>query len=423
MSPLKILHVLDHSLPVHSGYAFRSQAIFAAQKRRGWEPVVLTSPKHYESWHGPWVGQEQVGDFMYCRSSPVSKSSLPLHTEMRIMAAVERQLFKVAKREKPHVLHAHSPILNAIPTLWVSRKLGIPMVYEMRALWEDAAVDHGTYGEGSWKYRLVRAIEAWVCHRADHIAVLCNGLRKDLVERGIRAEKLTIIPNGVDVEAFRIGQPDRSLVSRWNLSGKKVVGFIGSFFRYEGLDLLIDAFAHLVRSRSDVSLLLLGGGETEDELKAQIKRLRLDEKVVMPGAIPHERVPDVYAQIDILVYPRRSMRLTELVTPLKPLEAMAMGKAVLASDVGGHRELIRHGETGLLFRAGDTSALAETLQRVLDDVLLRTELGRQGLDWVRRERSWDATTAGYTEVYTTVQRNGLAYRQHSELAEEGKFKI
>jgi glycosyltransferase involved in cell wall biosynthesis len=154
---------------------------------------------------------------------------------------------------------------------------------------------------------------------------------------------------------------------------------------------------------------LVGGGETEEDLKAQIKRLRLEEKVIMPGALPQERIPAVYALIDILAYPRRSMRLTELVTPLKPLEAMAMGKFVLASDVGGHRELIRHGQTGLLFPAGDVGALAETLQRMLDDAGLRTELGRQGLEWVRAERSWDATTAGYTEVYSTVEGNGVAH--------------
>jgi PEP-CTERM/exosortase A-associated glycosyltransferase len=399
---LRILHVLDHSLPVHSGYAFRSQAIFLAQKRRGWEPVILTSPKHYESCDDSWEESEQVGDLHYYRSESVSKSAWLLNTEIRVMAALASRIFALAKQEQPHVLHAHSPILNALPALWVSRRLGIPMVYEMRALWEDAAVDHRTYGENSWKYKSVRAVETWICHQADHVAVLCDGLQNDLVQRGIPQAKLTVIPNGVDTQAFRIAPPDRSLLSRWNLAGKQVVGFIGSFFRYEGLDLLVDAIAHIANSRSDVVLLLVGGGEMEEELKAQIQRLRLEEKVIMPGAIPQEQIPAVYALIDILAYPRRSMRLTELVTPLKPLEAMAMGKAIVASDIGGHRELLQNGYTGLLFKAGSASELAATLERLLNNSELRRELGSQGGVWVRQERPWDRTTSGYVEVYSRV---------------------
>ena len=105
------------------------------------------------------------------------------------MAALASRIFALAKQEQPHVLHAHSPILNAVPALWVSRRLGIPMVYEMRALWEDAAVDHRTYGEKSWKYKLVRGVETWICRRADHVAVLCDGLQNDLVQRGIPTGK------------------------------------------------------------------------------------------------------------------------------------------------------------------------------------------------------------------------------------------
>ena len=402
MLPLKILHILDHSLPVHSGYAFRSHAIFSAQKRRGWTPVVLTSPKHYESWSGPRDRREEIGDITYYRSTLVQKSPWPLATEAGVMTTLARQLFALAKQERPMVLHAHSPILNAIPALWVSRSLRIPIVYEMRALWEDAAVDHGTYGEGSWKYNLVRSIETWVCGHVDHVTVLCDGLRKDLMSRGIAAAKLTMIPNGVDIQAFGGYESDDSLVSRWNLSGKRVIGFMGSFFRYEGLDLLVEAVGRLAAVRPDVVLLLVGGGEVEDELKARVERLGLQEKVIMPGPISPERIPDVYTLVDILVYPRRSMRLTELVTPLKPLEAMAMGKALVASDIGGHRELIQHEYTGLLFSCDDISALVNSIARLLDEPDLCRCLAKQAQRWVRQERSWDHTTAAYSDVYDEI---------------------
>src|SRR5262249_10394360 len=215
----------------------------------------------------------------------------------------------------------------------------------------------GTYGPYSWKYKLVKFLETWVCRQADHVAVLCNGLRDDLTERGIPLEKITPIPNGVDVDAFRACDPRQTLLPRCNLEGKKVIGFIGSFFRYEGLDLLVDAFARLRATRPDVVLLLVGSGETEEDLKAQVRCLQLERHVIMPGPIAQEHIPRIYALIDILAYPRYSMRLTELVTPLKPLEAMAMGRVVVASGVGGHREMIQDGSTGLLFPAGSVSAL------------------------------------------------------------------
>jgi glycosyltransferase involved in cell wall biosynthesis len=140
----------------------------------------------------------------------------------------------------------------------------------------------------------------------------------------------------------------------------------------------------------------------EEELRAQITRLHLDPYVIMPGSIPQEEIPGVYGLIDIVVCPRRSIRLTEVVTPLKPLEAMAVGKTVVASDVGGHRELIHDGETGLLFTADSVSALVERLTCLLDNDNSRHEIGARGREWVCKERTWDKTAAGYVEAYAKV---------------------
>jgi PEP-CTERM/exosortase A-associated glycosyltransferase len=304
--------------------------------------------------------------------------------------------------ERPDVLHPHSPVLNAIPALWLGRKIGIPVVYEMRSSWEDAAVDRRSYGQNSWKYKVAKSLETWVCKRADHVTVLCDGLKADLIARGLAAHRITPIPNGVDLDTFSIAEPDVALAKTWNLLGKKVIGFMGSFFRWEGLDLLIDATALLANERPDIALLLVGGGEMESELKEKIRRLHLETHVVMPGSVPQERIPGLYALLDVVAFPRYSTRLTEMVTPLKPLEAMAMGKAVVASDVGGHRELIQHGRNGLLFKAGDVSALTRELTRILDDSDLRHSVQREGRLWVRNARSWDSTTAGYAEVYEKV---------------------
>ena len=304
--------------------------------------------------------------------------------------------------EKPDLIHAHSPILNAIPAIRSGRRLGIPIVYEIRAFWEDAAVDHGTYAENSWKYSLTKFLETRVCKQADHICILCNGLKNDLILRGIPKEKITPVFNGINPEELMPTAPDQEFLKAWKLEGKKVIGFVGSFYRYEGLDLLVKAFAALAADEPDVMLLLVGGGEMKQELNSAVQTLGLEDRVVMPGRIPHERIAGVYALINILAYPRYSMRLTELVTPLKPLEAMAMGKVLVASDVGGHKELIQDGKTGLLFKAGDADDLAGKIQLILKDRELEATLQKTGISWVKQHHTWEATTSVYKKIYSSL---------------------
>ena len=283
-----------------------------------------------------------------------------------------------------------------------ARQFNIPVVYEIRAFWEDAAVDHGTYAEGSLKYRIVRLMETRACRKAAHVVVICDGLRRDLVKRGIPSDKISIVRNGINLEEFNECQKDQEIIDKYRLEGKRVIGFLGSFYRYEGLDLLLDAFALVAKKHKDSALLLAGGGEMEESLKAKAQHLGLENCVHFPGRIPHNRIPGIYAAIDVLAYPRYSMRLTELVTPLKPLEAMAMGKIVIASDVGGHKELIRDGETGILFPSGDASALASKLDIALSDSELSKKIAQQGREWVRKEHPWDKTTAVYGDIYRNV---------------------
>ncbi len=406
-SHLKILHILDHSLPLHSGYTFRTQSILEDQRSREWVPVALTSPKHEASWKGPSQQMEEIGGFRFYRTGRLRSGSVPLAAEFQLIRALARRIEEVAKIEKPALLHAHSPVLNVLAALWVGRKLGIPVVYEIRAFWEDAAVDHGTYSEGSLKYRMVRSLETRACRKASQIAVLCNGIKNDLIQRGIPEEKLTIVFNGINPEDFRPLDPDEGLAKSLGVGSRKVLGFVGSFYRYEGLDLLVKAFAKMCETRDDIVLLLVGGGDKEKELREQVEKMSLQGKVIIPGRFPQEKIPGIYSLIDILVYPRYSMRLTELVTPLKPLEAMAMGKPLVASDIGGHRELIQNESTGLLFRPGDVCALVRTLQRLLDDAGLRGKLAVQGNDWVRKNHTWSKTTAVYSTIYARALAKSL----------------
>ena len=404
---LRILHVLDHSVPLHSGYTFRTLSILREQRKLGWDTFHLTGPKQT----GCQEAEETVDGWHFYRTLPraAAGSPVPGLGELRLMRDLERRLHEVAVRVRPDLLHAHSPVLDALPALRVGARLGIPVVYEVRAFWEDAAVDHGTTTEGSLRYRLTRALETRALRRAGHVFTICEGLRQDIVGRGIAAEKVTVIPNAVDIEAFETGAaPDAALRARLGLDGCAVIGFIGSFYAYEGLDLLLDALPRLAARVPGVRLLLVGGGPQDEALRLQAERLGLADRIVFTGRVPHGEVQRYYDLIDVLAYPRRSMRLTELVTPLKPLEAMAQGRLVVASDVGGHRELIRDGETGRLFRAGSAESLADALHAMLGDEARGAAMRRAARHYVEQERNWAHSVARYRDAYRTLVPARLA---------------
>ena len=402
---MRPLHILDHSIPLHSGYTFRTLSLLREQRALGWETCHLTSPKHTD---GSALEETVDGWHFYRTPATGGPSRLPGVSEVALMKQLTTRLESVAREVNPTLLHAHSPVLNAIPALRVGRKLGLPVVYEVRAFWEDAAVDHGSTREGSLRYRLTRRLETYALRNADHVFTICEGLRSDIAARGISKDKITVIPNAVDIDAFAVGgQPDVELKQRLGLSGCAVVGFIGSFYAYEGLDLLLDALPALLQQRPDVRVLLVGGGPQDDALRAQAARMGLADKVVFTGRVPHHEVQRYYDLVDVLAYPRHSMRLTELVTPLKPLEAMAQGRLLVASDVGGHKELIQHRETGLLFQAGSAPALAQALVDALRSPELAARIRLAGRRFVEQHRHWKASVANYVPVYQRLaQRPG-----------------
>lgn len=395
---MRILHILDHSLPLHSGYTFRTAAILREQRALGWETFHLTSPKQ-----GPTGAPHEVVDGLEFHRTALEPNATPLIGELRMMRAIERRLEELVSSLCPDVLHAHSPVLNAIPAIRVGRQLGIPVTYEIRAFWEDAAVDHGTTREGSPRYRLTRALETWVLRRVDHAFTICGGLRDDIIARGVPADKVTVIPNAVDIDGFKLsGETNDTLRSELGLGGATVLGFVGSFYAYEGLDLLLGAFPAMLAKRPELRLLLVGGGPQDTSLKAQAARLGVADKVLFTGRVPHAEISRYYDQIDLLVYPRHSMRLTELVTPLKPLEAMAQGRLFVASDVGGHKELIRNGETGSLFAAGSAVALAQAVDQMLGNREHWPAMREAGRRFVEDVRNWKNSVARYEPVYRAL---------------------
>lgn len=400
---MRILHILDHSLPLHSGYTFRTLSILKAQRARGWETFHVTGEKQ----GGGEQLEETVDGWQFFRTPQADGywTGWPVMNQVAVINSLTRRLFEIVPQIKPDILHAHSPSLNAIAALRVARKLRIPMLYEVRAFWEDAAVDHGTSTEGGIRYRLTRALESYALHHADAITTICEGLRGDIIARRIAPEKVTVIPNAVDLENFTMIQTaDIRLQNELGLQNRQVIGFIGSFYAYEGLAILLQALPLMLPENSELRLLLVGGGPQETELRQLANELGIDDKVIFAGRVPHEQVQRYYSMIDVLVYPRLSMRLTDLVTPLKPLEAMAQGKLVAASDVGGHRELIRDGQNGVLFRSGDPHSLAQKVSELLQAQDRWPTLRQAGREYVEQERNWTSSVAGYQPVYQELMR-------------------
>jgi PEP-CTERM/exosortase A-associated glycosyltransferase len=403
---MRILHVFDHTLPLHSGYTFRSAAILRNQRKLGWDTYHLSGPKQLNC---DVLEEDADGLHFYRTPKPTGLlARLPGGDPFAVIAAIEKRLLGLARELQPDVLHAHSPVLDAVPAIRVGRKLGIPVVYEIRAFWEDAAVDHGSTREGSLRYRLTRALETWAVRHADAVTVICEGLRRDLVARGIPPGKITVIPNAVDIDKFEMGgKPDPELKLKLGLGHSRVLGFIGSFYAYEGLDLLIAALPAILKQMPDVKVLLVGGGPQDAALKQQVMALDLKDRVVFTGRVPHAEVNRYYDLVDVLVYPRHPMRLTDLVTPLKPLEAMAQGRLMVASDVGGHKELIQDGKTGVLFRAGNAGDLASKVVALLKYEQGWDSMKKNGRQFVESERNWAASVARYRGVYGSLVKPGL----------------
>ena len=406
---MRVLHVLDHSIPLQSGYTFRTRAILKEQQKLGWETLQLTGPKHNQ---GDTVPAEEEVDgllFYRCPEEGGWLAGLPVIGQLRVIQVLTKRLVEVAERERPDVIHAHSPALNGVAAVRAGRKLGIPVVYEVRGFWEDAAVSHGTSSEGGLRYRLTRALETWALKKANAATCICEGIRSDLVARGIPKDKITIIPNAVDASRFQpVGERNGQLEQSLGLAGKRVIAFIGSFYDYEGLDLLVAAMPDLLAARPDLRLLLVGGGQVADDITAQVQQLGLDGSVIMTGRVPYEEVENYYSLTDILVYPRKSMRLTELVTPLKPLEAMAQKSLFIASDVGGHKELVRDGVNGKLFRADDKDDLVLNVLALLDDEARWPAIRDAGRDFVENERNWSNSVANLKRVYGGLLPGGAS---------------
>ena len=439
---MRILHVLANGPPDVNGYAVRTQGLLKAYSDTGEiEPVGLTSPWYPEresmaestevdgiTYHRclhparmkstkgtgmKWSasrGRDRIAGSAGFAAKPLWRRAL--HFALKPLRPgwswiEERILFKhftariieVAKVENAEIIHAHVPYRVGVPSMRAARTLGIPFVYEMRGMWEESAVASGRWRAGGLAHRRFRRMETKVLRNADAVICISETLRNEAISRGVSAERISIVPNAVNLEESQSESPELFSQIKAKLGESQVVGYIGSLRDLEGVDLTADAVALLREQGMDAKLFVLSSEAGQSELLAHCERVGIGDHAHIVGPVPHEQVAQFYELIDVFVVSRPDSRVTRLVTPLKPFEAMRSGRALVMSDLPALNEIVEDGKTGRLYPAGDVNSLTAVIRELLENESQRSAMGAAAAKWVTSERTWSKVVEGTAEVY------------------------
>ena len=399
---------MHFSLPYTSvGYATRSHGLIGGMQAAGCDVRVYTRSGFPFDFKPELEGQDipssdVVDGVEYHR---VLESGRRGNSESEYLLGCVRAYERVLREEQPEVVHAASNYVTALPALIAARRLGLPFIYEIRGFWEITRSSRDSEFENSTRYALMRHFEGLVTRHADHVFTLTSAMKEELMRRGVEESKITLVHNGVDPERFVPAAPQMALAERLGLpSGVPVIGYVGSFVDYEGLDDLVTAGVMLARRGIDFRMLLVGDGAELPRLRELVVREGVADRVLLTGRVPHDEVEAYYSLIDICPFPRKPWEVCELVSPLKPFEAMAMEKAVVVSSTHALREIVEDGENGLVFEKGSASSLAASLERLLADTALRKRLARAGRAWTLQNRTWGEGGRVVVEGYRAPHR-------------------
>nr|WP_231704373.1 glycosyltransferase family 4 protein [Arthrobacter caoxuetaonis] len=407
----KVLYTLHNALPYNSaGYATRTHGLLSQLNKSGYEVQGVTRlgypydmPNKEDM--GPIPSEHLVDGVSYAHLSttPGVERKNPLFDYVQRYAAA---LQEFAMDARPAVLHAASNHWNGLATVTAANRLGIPSIYEVRGLWEVTRGSRNPEWVGGGMYRMIARMEADAAQGATRVLTITEALKGELIRRGVDEDKISVVPNGVDTARFQPVDKDMSLVRELGLLGKTVIGYIGSILDYEGLELLLLAARSMKSTRDDFHVLIVGDGAELERFKTMSGELDIHDVVTFTGRVPHEDVEKYYSVVDIAPFPRLPLAVCEMVSPLKPFEAMAMGKVVVASNVAALAEIVQDGKTGLLHKKGSFEDLQTALVRLLDDPELRNELATCAMEWVRAERDWNHLASSVTEIYDQLTANG-----------------
>jgi glycosyltransferase involved in cell wall biosynthesis len=391
----RVLHMLQRSLPHHrSGSTYRTGYTVQAQLAAGLDPVVVTQPGFPAV--RPAAALEDVDGVPHHRLGGLGAEQ-PVDERLReyLLGAAP-----VVEQVRPAVLHPASDYVNALVAIELGRRYGIPVVYEVRGFPEVVvgrwAPSRATYEKAQWR----RALEAECWRRADRVVTLAEVMKRHIVAHGVPEERVVVAPNAVDMDTFRPAAADPALRARLGIAeGDFVLGYVSTLSPYEGVDVLVEAVARLRRAGHPVRALIVGEGQQRVPLAQLAHRLGVGDRVVLTGRVAHEHVGAHLALMDLFTVPRTAEVTCQLVTPLKPYEAMAAGKAVAVSRTEALTEMVEEGVTGLTFTPEDPEDLARLVERLIADRGEVAALGARARDWVRAQRTWGGNAERYLALY------------------------
>ena len=404
--PGRVMAVLHYSRPqTVNGYTIRSHELLAGLRGRGRDVVPVTRlgfPEDDPRIEHTQPAEDGIDGIVY-RHLPTTRLNLGDMPLDLYLEAYADALLAMARHYRPQVLHAASNHLNGLAANAAAAALGLKSIYEARGLWELTLLSNRPAAEGSELLQMMVRLETQAALDASLLFTLTAALRDEFVGRGVPAERIVIVPNGVDPARFVPRPRDAELEARLGLTGKVVIGYVGSIVAYEGLDDLLRAAAILkARVAIPFALLVVGDGQQLPALKAMADKLGLMGTVLFLGQVPHAEVERYYSLIDIAPLPRKPVRVCELVSPLKPFEAMAMEKAIVVSSVAALAEIVDDDVTGLVHRKGDVEHLAHVVELLLREPERRLRIARAGGVWARRERDWRAVAQIVDDAYARL---------------------
>lgn len=401
-----VLYCLHQSVPhATNGYSTRSHGIAVGLQQAGWRVRATTRPGF--PWDAGATGLSKgyheavVDGVTYAAVAGWDLRTAPLD---HYLAAAADHYLREAQTSGAELIVAASNHITALPALTAARRLGLPFVYEVRGLWEVTQASIEPEWADSERYHLMRSLEQQAACEADLVLTLTQELADELASWGVPRDRIELVPNAVDGERFRPMPRDEEIARELDLRpGVPVIGYAGSAVAYEGLELLMDAMARLKQQGQALVFVLVGDGKVIDTVKARANAFGLEGHCRFTGRVPFDEVPRYLSCMDILPVPRLSSPVTEMVSALKPLEAMAMGKAVVLSDVSPHRTMAGADERARLFRKDDAEDLCRVLKALMGSPEERERLGRAARAWIEQERTWKHVTEAYSHALERVQ--------------------
>jgi glycosyltransferase involved in cell wall biosynthesis len=406
VSPSKVLHLLKISLPFRqSGYSVRSKYLLEAQVDAGLEPVAVTELGFPRSIGvTDFVESDEIAGIRYHRLDRGPGYDLATPSD-RYLTDFAQAAVPVVREEKPAIIHAHSGHRGyeiAMVGLALGKHFGIPVVYEARGFFESLWTSDMAWSEHSETYRRRFETESRCMAAADAVVTLSESMRNEIVARGIPAEKVSVVPNGVDVDVFQPRTRSEGLVRRYGLEGAFTFGYVSNLDHpREGQETLIEAAVELRRRGINAAAMIIGEGRRRAELEQLAQRAAAGNSVIFTGSVPHDELIDYYALLDVFVIPRVSERAARLVTPLKPFEAMAAGIPLVTADLEALREITGDGR-GRYFPAGDATGLADVLAELHASPQTLVAMARKARKWVVAERQWSQNGRRYAQIYHRV---------------------